>query len=409
VPTRVLRRRICRRFANGMRRQSLEAASWVVPHFRFESAGPVRGGDPRTVSPRGVYDMAGNVREWTVNARESGSRYILGGGWRDPQYLFAEIYTQPEFDRCAINGIRLVRRVTESEDLDRASAPIEGMTRNFATVRPVDDATFRGFLALHHYDHTPLNAKVVARDSSVSDWVREDVEFDISGHTVRMHAVLSFPKHARPPFQTVLLWPASDAFVPPNTRQLSMAFVDYIVRSGRALIYPIYEHTYGRGGAINVDSPDGTIAHRDQMLRWAREMRRSIDYVSTRPEIDSTKFAYVGTSWGGRMAGVMLAIEPRFRAAVLIVPGLSMSPLRAEEDAVNFLPSVTIPVLMLSGKYDSVLPYELSQKPFFRLLGTPPAKKKQVVFEGGRFLPRPQIVQKALGWLDQYLGAVARR
>ena len=116
-----------------------------------------------------------------------------------------------------------------------------------------------------------------------------------------------------------------------------------------------------------------------------------------------------GTSWGGRMAGVMLAIEPRFRAAVLIVPGLSMSPLRAEEDAVNFLPSVTIPVLMLSGKYDSVLPYELSQKAFFRLLGTPPAKKKQVVFEGGRFLPRPQIVQKALGWLDQYLGAVARR
>ena len=95
------------------------------------------------------------------------------------------------------------------------------------------------------------------------------------------------------------------------------------------------------------------------MLRWAREMRRSIDYVSTRPEIDTTKFAYVGTSWGGRMAGVMLAIEPRFRVAVLNVPGLSMSPLRAEEDAVNFL-------------------------------------------------LRPQMVQEALGWLDQYLGVVAR-
>ena len=104
-------------------------------------------------------------------------------------------------------------------------------------------------------------------------------------------------------------------------------------------------------------------------------MRRSIDYVSTRPEIDSTKFAYVGTSWGGRMAGVMLAIEPRFRAAVLDVPRLSMSPQRAEEDAVNFLPRVTIPVLMLSGKYDSVFPYELSQKPFFWLLGTPPTIK----------------------------------
>ena len=223
------------------------------------------------------------------------------------------------------------------------------------------------------------------------------------------HAVLFLPKHARAPFQTVVLWPASDAFVPPNTQRLSMAFVDYIVRSGRALIYPIYEHTYGRGGSINVDSPDGTIAHRDQTLRWAREMRRSMDYASTRPEIDTTRFAYVGTSWGGRMAGVMLAIEPRFRAAVLNVPGLSMAPLRPEEDAVNFLPRVTIPVLMLSGKYDSVFPYELSQKPFFRLLGTPPAMKKQVVFEGGHFLPRPQMVQHALSWLDQYLGAVARQ
>ena len=385
-----------------------EAARWVVPHGRFESATPVRGGDPRSVSPRGVYDMAGNVREWTVNARESGSRYILGGGWSDPQYLFAEIYTQPEFDRSAINGIRLVRRVSESKDLDRASAPIMGLTRDFATVRPVDDATFRGFLALYDYDHTPLNAKVVGRDSSASDWVREDIEFDISGNSVRMHAVLFLPKHARAPFQTVVLWPASDAFVPPNTQRLSMAFVDYIVRSGRALIYPIYEHTYGRGGSINVDSPDGTIAHRDQTLRWAREMRRSMDYASTRPEIDTTRFAYVGTSWGGRMAGVMLAIEPRFRAAVLNVPGLSMAPLRPEEDAVNFLPRVTLPVLMLSGKYDSVFPYELSQKPFFRLLGTPPAMKKQVVFEGGHFLPRPQMVQHALSWLDQHLGAVAR-
>ena len=155
-------------------------------------------------------------------------------------------------------------------------------------MRPVDDATFRGFLALYDYDHTPLNAKVIARDSSGSDWIREDIEFDISGNSVRMHAVLFLPKHARAPFQTVVLWPASDAFVPPNTQRLSMAFVDYIVRSGRALIYPIYEHTYGRGGSINVDSPDGTIAHRDQTLRWAREMRRSMDYASTRPEIDTT-------------------------------------------------------------------------------------------------------------------------
>ncbi len=65
------------------------------------------GGAP--LGPRGVYDLAGNVREWTATAREPGSRYIFGGGWSDPTYLYSELYTQPELDRAPINGIRLVR------------------------------------------------------------------------------------------------------------------------------------------------------------------------------------------------------------------------------------------------------------------------------------------------------------
>ena len=64
---------------------------------------------------------------------------------------------------------------------------------------------------------------------------------------------------------------------------------------------------------------------------------------------------------------------------------------------------------MLSGKYDSVFPFELSQKPFFRLLGTPPAMKRHVVYEGGHFLPRPMMMRESIAWLDQYLGPVQRR
>jgi dienelactone hydrolase len=386
-----------------------EAARWVVPQGRYESTSPVRGGAARGVSPRGVYDMAGNVREWTVNAREPGSRYILGGGWTDPPYLFSEIYTQPELDRSPINGIRLVRRVGEGKDLARASAPIPGLTHDFNAVRPVDDAIYRSFLSLYDYDHTPLNAKVTSRDSTPADWVREDIEFDVPGSGARMWAVLFLPKRVRAPYQTVVLWPASDAFILHDRRNLSMTFVDYLVRSGRAVLYPIYEHTYGRGNSMAGDVLLATIEHRDQMLRWAKEMRRSIDYVATRPDIDTTRLAFVGTSWGGRLGGVMVAIEPRFRTAVLNVAGLSAAPTRPEEDPVNFLPHIHIPVLMLSGRYDSVFPFELSQKPFLRLLGSPPADKKQILFDGGHFLPRTMMVAESLKWLDHYLGPVARQ
>ena len=387
-----------------------EAARWVVPQGRYDATGPVKGGDARSVSPRGVYDLAGNVREWTVNAREPGSRYVLGGGWSDPAWLFSELYVQRELDRAPINGIRLVRRMSASPDLARASAPIPGLVRDYAKARPVDDATFRAYLALYDYDHTPLNARVVARDSSSADWVREEIEFDVPGDSTRMLALLYLPRRVAPPFQTVVLYPASDALFLSDHRAPSMSYADYFVRSGRALVYPIYEHTYGRGTSLNGDDElDGSIKHRDQMIRWAREMRRSMDYAATRPDIDTTRFAFAGTSWGGRASGVLLAVEPRFKVAVLNVPGLSMSPIRPEEDPVNFLPRVRIPVLMLSGRYDSGFPLELSQKPFFNLLGTPPAMKRHVLDEGGHFLPRPMMVRESLAWLDRYLGPVQRR
>jgi len=260
-------------------------------------------------------------------------------------------------------------------------------------------------VTLYDYDHTPLNAKVVARDSSATDWVREEIAFDVPGDSLKMVALLFLPRHVAPPFQTAVIFPASDAQILRDYHKPSMSVIDYLVRGGRAVLYPIYEHTYGRGSQL-VDEPDGSIAHRDQMLRWSREMRRSIDYASTRADIDTTRLAFAGTSWGGRVAGVMLAIEPRFRVAVLNVPGLSMEPSRPEEDPVNFLPRVRIPVLMLTGKYDSIFPLELSQRPFFRLLGTPPTMKKHVIDEGGHFLPRPMMVREALAWLDQYLGPV---
>ena len=385
-----------------------EAARWVVPSGRYESSGPVRGGAARSVSPRGVYDLAGNVREWTTNAREPGSRYILGGGWSDPAYLFSEIYTQPEFDRSPINGIRLVKRLGVGKDLVAASAPIPGLTRDFTTAEPVDDATFRGYLAMYDYDHTPLNARVESRDTTPADWIREDVSLDLPSNGGRLPVVLFLPKGVKPPYQTVVAWPASDVFALRDKRTLAMWFIDYYVRAGRAVLYPIHEHTYGRGTNMAGDIPDNTITHRDQMLRWSAEMRRAIDYAVTRPDIDSSKLAYAGFSWGARMAGVMMAVEPRLKVGVLNVPGLRMGQVRPEEDPVNFLPRVRVPILMLSGRYDSTFPYELSQAPFFRLLGSPPADKKRIVFEGGHFLPRTDLVAESTKWLDKYLGAVQR-
>ena len=85
------------------------------------------------------------------------------------------------------------------------------------------------------------------------------------------------------------------------------------------------------------------------MIAWAKDLRRSIDYLETRPDIDTAKVAYYGLSWGGYLGGLMPAIEPRLKAVVLLVAGLEFQRGLPEVEPINFLPRITIPVLMLNG------------------------------------------------------------
>ena len=59
---------------------------------------------------------------------------------------------------------------------------------------------------------------------------------------------------------------------------------------------------------------------------------------------------------------------------------------------------------MLNGRYDYGYPTETSQKPMFRLLGTPARNKRHVVFEAGHIPPNDLMIKEILEWLDRYQG-----
>ena len=62
---------------------------------------------------------------------------------------------------------------------------------------------------------------------------------------------------------------------------------------------------------------------------------------------------------------------------------------------------------MLNGRYDTQYRYESQQKPLYRLLGTPAADKRHVVYETGHGpFPRKEMIGDTLDWLDRYLGPV---
>jgi eukaryotic-like serine/threonine-protein kinase len=377
----------------------------IVPLSNFAGKGAAPVGQYRGAGPYGTLDMAGNAREWCLN--QSGTeRYILGGGWNDPSYAFNDAYAQDPFDRGPTNGFRVVRYL-DDENLATARGALARAFRDFAKVHPVTDQVFAVYRRMYDYDRTRLNAVVDTAREETDDWIRERVTFDAAYNGERMAAYLYLPKRGKPPYQAVVIFPGSNAIHDrSSSKSITGRSFDFVVKSGRAVVHPIYKSTYEREDSLKSDYADSSHFYRDHVVMWAKDLRRTIDYLETRPDIDSSKVAYYGLSWGGYLGGLIPAVEPRIKAVVLLVAGLEHQQGLPEVEPINFLPRITQPVLMLNGQYDHYFPVESSQRPMFRLLGTPPDRKRLVISEGGHFVPRPQLVKETLDWLDRYLGLV---
>jgi dienelactone hydrolase len=347
--------------------------------------------------------MAGNVKEWCLNA-SSERRYILGGSSTEPVYM----YTQPDarlpFDRSTTNGFRLVKYPHASPIAGRLAEPVAFPAIDNRNAKPVSDSVFRIYAGLYSYDLTPLDAKIESEDDSSPYWRRQRITFNAAYGNERVIAYLLLPKNSAPPYQTVVFFPGAEARAFHSFEDTQLSLADFVVKSGRALLFPEYKGTLERLGKP-VDR--GTIADRDLTIQQAKDLRRSMDYLETRPEIDRDRLAYYGFSWGGQLGPIMLTVDDRFKVAVFASGGLSShwKPL-PEVDPVNFAPHVKIPVLMINGRYDFAAPFETSSQPLFRLLGTPPADKRQVVLESGHGLPFTPWFKETLDWLDHYLGRV---
>ena len=386
---------------------SVRYARYMVPLSNLNASSPLPVGTPRAVSAMGVSDMGGNVREWVFNEAGRGQRFILGGGWSDPSYGLVDAYAQPPIDRSAINGIRLVRYKADEPNLASAQRALPRAFTDYVRAQPVSDAVFAGYRPQFDYDPIALDAKIELRDTTHAEWNLERVSFAAAYGGERMSAWIRTPKRSTGKLQPIVMFPGSGSINGGPSDKLGEVHASYVVRSGRAFVIPIYKSTHERTDSLRSDIPDQSIFYRDHVVMWVKDYRRTLDYLSTRgAEFDSTRFGYFGFSWGGMLGGLIPAVEPRVKATVLYVAGLTMERSRPEVDVFNFLPRVKSPVLMLNGRHDFFFPVETSQKPFYDRLGSGDAGKKYIVYEGGHDVPRTQLIQESLGWFDKWLGGV---
>jgi eukaryotic-like serine/threonine-protein kinase len=173
---------------------------------------------------------------------------------------------------------------------------------------------------------------------------------------------------------------------------------------GGGEVYPIYKGTYERQDDLKSDLQDTAVRYKDHVIMWVEEYSRTIDYLETRKDMQADKVAYLGWSWGGFIGGIIPAIEKRIKVVVLNVGGMDMGKALPGVDQINYLPRITQPVLTLNGTYDMFFPIETSQKPKFRLLGTPQAQNKMIVYPSGHLVPPTEFIKETLAWLDTYPG-----
>jgi pimeloyl-ACP methyl ester carboxylesterase len=383
---------------------------FLLPFSNFSGKGTTAAGSLPGLSSFGIYDVAGNVREWMLNAAGAGGeRFILGGGYNDPTYAFNDAYAQPAMDRSPTNGFRCIRELPDSPAPAALQEPLAMAFRDYSREQPVDDRTFAQFARQFIYDRAPLDARVDKVVESDDDWKLEEVSVDAAYNGERLPIKVFLPRHGTPPYQSVVLFPGSGVlFESRFDPRWIEGFRDFsfIMKSGRAFILPIYKSTFERQDTMHSDVANESVAYRDHVVMWSKDFSRTIDYLETRKDLRADRIAYLGTSWGGFMGGIIPAVEKRARVVVLNVGGMVMERTLPEVDQINYLPRITQPVLMLNGEFDNYFPVETSQKPMFRLLGTAPADKKIIVYPSGHLVPRIDFIKETLGWLDRYLGPV---
>jgi len=378
-------------------------STFVVPRSNFGGRGTVKVGSTGGMNRFGAFDMAGNVKEWCWNRADDTKRYVLGGAWDEPIYMFNDPDARSPFDRPPNVGFRTVKYSPEERIAPDAEL-IAFNRRDFRTETPVSSEIFDAYRRLYAYDKADLKSSVESVDDSSPEWRIEKVSYDAAYGGERVPALVYIPKNAAPPYQAVVYYPGSQTLTQRSTSLISTRNFDWIMKSGRVLIHPVLKSTFERGDGLESDYPNRTNAFRDHVLMWSKDVGRTVDYLESRPDVAKGQLAYFGASWGAAMGPIMLAVEPRFKSAVLAAAGLYLQAPQPEVDAFNFAPHVRTPTLMLNGRFDFFVPTDSSQEPMFRLLGVQEPHKRRVVYETGHNIPRPEMVRETLDWLDRYLG-----
>jgi formylglycine-generating enzyme required for sulfatase activity len=380
-----------------------------VSNYDRQSVLPVS--DSRGLGPWGTNDTGGNVREWVWN-RASGQHLAMGGSWSDYRTDIGNATVVDAMSRNEFTGMRLMQLLGDAQIEPELLSPIELIPVELSNRIPVSDEAFEVMrYQFSGTSRTPNQIEVTEIETSDS-WILETHNL-IYEDDSRFRIFVMRPRVKLPLYQAVVYAPHGGGFSPGRKVEHVRGIIGHAekaVLTGRWVLMPEWYKSFDRFVPYEMTKDHEVMVKRARLRTkaWFQDSVDTLNYINILENIDKGKIAFISESYGSSVFGPkLLALQPRYKAAILLTAGLHDGAIEPWNDNVNYLPRITQPVLMMNGRFDPVFSHETSQLPFFNLLGTPPEHKRHVLYDDGHFrIPENLASREIARWLDQYLGPV---
>ncbi len=267
----------------------------------------------------------------------------------------------------------------------------------------------------HFYDYDanfPLRPEVRLQEVTKVDSIFHVTYKSV--HEQRVTALLSLPVAGKRPYPVILfLHGLGD-----NKNADYMQFGD---RAFAQAGYAVFRIDYALHGERK--DPDFTrfdlrkpypFTTRNAIVQTVFDLRRAVDFLRTRSELNTSRLGYMGISLGGITGAIFCGVDSRVKVAVLALAGGGwkllfgfhmVSPkiqnLLAPVEPLNFVGKIAPrPTLFLNASKDEIVPPFLAKK-LHKAAGEP----KEVIWfpTKHRKIPLDTSFQKAIEWFRRYL------
>ncbi len=229
-------------------------------------------------------------------------------------------------------------------------------------------------MAFFSYSHSqPLNPVLTPFGNPNADRTQYHLTYQ-SGHEQTVTAILTIPNRFKPPYPAVLLLAGAGGS---KTSDYIMASAEMLARVGYAslAIDAQYHGERARPGRTTDLHKIGSVSVRNAWIQTVIDLRRGVDYLDSRRDINPKRIGFLGFSEGAIMGAILGGVEPRLHCYCLVVPGADFLPWAKKLglitpqnrhnvevtakilDPIHFVGRIAPrPLLILSGRQDPIIP-----------------------------------------------------